>query len=441
MLPRRSIAVIGGGIAGLSCAYELTKKGIEVKVFEKEPQVGGRMKTRLNGGLAFDTGAQIFGKNYTSAFQYCKELGIADDWQIAPVRNDYIFRNANLHLLYKFKPTGVLSTFAFLRMLLAILRFKWSSRGLDLLELTSSNEVHQEENGYDYALKIAGKEIVDYIIDPLFYGNNFYGIRHLSVSALLAGFRFALLDVEKYCHIKEKSVGFLPEKLGEKLTVHLSNPVKKVQSIGNKVEVHTETAGELFDKAVLALPASAAKKIYVNPSEQQNEILKSTSYSSTITVSFLVPAHAIDTISMGFIPSAESEIIASFVGQPIKGKEAILNGMGLLNVFLRNSCAKKLMEHSDEAIFEIVKPECIRVCPLLTPYSSGIENYDLQRWPEAIPHIPPGFINKVNSFWNQGQGENHIYLCGDYLASPYVEGSIRCGKRVAKAILTEIGAV
>jgi protoporphyrinogen/coproporphyrinogen III oxidase len=440
MLPQTSVAVIGGGISGLSCAYELSKKGLTVKVFEKERYPGGRMATRLNGGLAFDTGAQLFGKNYTSAYQYCKELGIEDDWEAAPVRYDYVFRNANLHLLHKFKMTGILSPAAFLRMFFALPRFSWSSRGLNLFELTSVDEMYAKENAYEYALKIAGKEIVDYIIEPLFYGNNFYGTRNLSVSALLAGMKFAINDVKNYCHLKTKSVGFLPEKLAEKVPIYFSLPVRKVQTIGNKVEVQTEVSTELFDQVVLALPATAAKRIYSTPSKMQSQLLSSITYSTTITVSFLVPAHAIEKISMGFIPSSESEMIASFVGQPVKGKEAILNGKGLLNIFLRSSQAAQLMNCSDETIFERVKPECIRVCPPLAHHASHIENYDLQRWPEAIPYIPPNFISEVNSFWKQGQGENQVYLCGDYLASPYVEGSIRCGKRVAESILTKTGA-
>lgn len=439
MSSKTRVAVIGGGIAGLGCAYELVKKGLSVKVFEKESYPGGRMATRFSGGLAFDTGAQIFGRNYTAAYQYCRELGIANEWEAAPVRYDYIFRNANLHLIRKYMPTGILSTQAFLRMFYAFLRLKWSSRGLDLLELIAAPEKYPQENAYEYAVKIAGKEIVDYLIDPLFYGNNFYGIRNLSVSALLAGIKFAIEDVQNYCHIKTRSVGYLPEKLAEKVPVHLSLPVKKVQHAENKIEVVSASGVELFDRVVLAVPASAAQKIYATPSPLQSRLLNSIIYSATITVSFLVPAEAIDKVSMGFIPSAESVEIASFVGQPVKGKGAILNGKGLLNVFLRSPYALQMMDCSDEVIFDRVRPECVRVCPLLMPYEESIENYDLQRWPEAIPYIPPGLISEVNAFWQQGQGEKGIYLCGDYLASPYVEGSIRCGKRVAKSILNRHG--
>ncbi len=37
----RHVVVLGGGLAGLSCAYELARAGVEVTVIEREPQVGG----------------------------------------------------------------------------------------------------------------------------------------------------------------------------------------------------------------------------------------------------------------------------------------------------------------------------------------------------------------------------------------------------------------
>lgn len=60
MQPSRSIAVIGAGIAGLSCARALTDQGHQVQVFEKSRGVGGRMSTRSFEGWACDHGAQYF---------------------------------------------------------------------------------------------------------------------------------------------------------------------------------------------------------------------------------------------------------------------------------------------------------------------------------------------------------------------------------------------
>lgn len=54
------VAVIGAGMAGLSCARALVAKGMRVKVFDKGRGPGGRMSTRRGDGYAFDHGAQYF---------------------------------------------------------------------------------------------------------------------------------------------------------------------------------------------------------------------------------------------------------------------------------------------------------------------------------------------------------------------------------------------
>lgn len=60
MKATRSIAVIGAGLAGLSCAAALREQGHSVHVFEKSRGVGGRMSTRNFESWACDHGAQYF---------------------------------------------------------------------------------------------------------------------------------------------------------------------------------------------------------------------------------------------------------------------------------------------------------------------------------------------------------------------------------------------
>ncbi len=54
------IALIGAGIAGLSCATELRRAGFEVQVFDKSRGPAGRMSTRRGEGWQCDHGAQYF---------------------------------------------------------------------------------------------------------------------------------------------------------------------------------------------------------------------------------------------------------------------------------------------------------------------------------------------------------------------------------------------
>lgn len=51
-----NVVIIGAGLAGLTCAYELTKSGKKVIVIEKMDDVGGLARTITVNGFSFDTG-------------------------------------------------------------------------------------------------------------------------------------------------------------------------------------------------------------------------------------------------------------------------------------------------------------------------------------------------------------------------------------------------
>lgn len=56
----RHFAIIGAGMAAVTCARTLMQAGHRVTVFEKSHTVGGRMATRNSAFGTFDTGAQYF---------------------------------------------------------------------------------------------------------------------------------------------------------------------------------------------------------------------------------------------------------------------------------------------------------------------------------------------------------------------------------------------
>ena len=52
--------MIGGGVAGVSCAHALQAAGADVRLFERAPALGGRCATRLWQGHLIDLGVQYF---------------------------------------------------------------------------------------------------------------------------------------------------------------------------------------------------------------------------------------------------------------------------------------------------------------------------------------------------------------------------------------------
>ena len=54
--PAKKIAILGGGITGLSAAYRLSQEGHIVRVFEKEASLGGSIKTEIAQGWLIEKG-------------------------------------------------------------------------------------------------------------------------------------------------------------------------------------------------------------------------------------------------------------------------------------------------------------------------------------------------------------------------------------------------
>src|SRR5712664_280947 len=77
---KKKVIVIGAGIAGLSCAYELVKRGHDVTVLEASGRTGGHVRTfhdQFADGLYADIGAEHFYyPGYTDYWSYLKEFSL-----------------------------------------------------------------------------------------------------------------------------------------------------------------------------------------------------------------------------------------------------------------------------------------------------------------------------------------------------------------------------
>jgi len=156
----KRIAVVGGGISGLTVAYSLINRGeeLDVMVFESESRAGGKILTDRSGGFLFERGANGFLDNKPKTLALCNDLGITPLRSNENAKKRYIFSGGELKALPE-------SPQAFLRSNL----ISWSGKLRMLYELIAPRGP-EEETVSDFILRRLGREALEKLIDPMVSG-------------------------------------------------------------------------------------------------------------------------------------------------------------------------------------------------------------------------------------------------------------------------------
>lgn len=72
----KPVAIIGAGYAGLACAVELARRGVQVVVFERSHTLGGRARVVLKDGWQVDNGQHILLGAYSELTRLLRVVGV-----------------------------------------------------------------------------------------------------------------------------------------------------------------------------------------------------------------------------------------------------------------------------------------------------------------------------------------------------------------------------
>lgn len=102
----KKVAVLGAGVMGLACAYELLKKGYRVEIFEADSRVGGMSAHFDFKGLSIERYYHFICKTDYDLFAYLDEFGIAGKLRWVDTKMGYFYDGK----LYKWgNPVALLS--------------------------------------------------------------------------------------------------------------------------------------------------------------------------------------------------------------------------------------------------------------------------------------------------------------------------------------------
>ena len=118
------ILIIGAGPAGLTAAYELTRRGRTATVLESDSIVGGISRTEQRDGWRFDIGGHRFFTKVKAVEEVWREILPDEDFLVRP-RLSRIFYRGKL-FDYPLKPINALRSLGLRESTLCVLSYAWA---------------------------------------------------------------------------------------------------------------------------------------------------------------------------------------------------------------------------------------------------------------------------------------------------------------------------
>lgn len=253
------VAIIGAGFSGLTAAYLLEKKGINVTVYEKEAVLGGHCMTLINKDLFVELGTAF------SFSGHIKELLLELK---VPYHERFTYRNfvdEHYEKVEHLSPQEVGLLLGELARLQIILAPYITDK-----ECFTYNQIRDLKIPLDEFLEKHNLHTVRQVMTP--YLSSFgFG----NTSEIQAYYAFNIFDLETLHHlIRGDKLLFMDEGVSEiirKLSQNISDiryaiEVKSIEPIGDKVKIQTPYGEDLYDKVLITtkLPRDVIKDEYYN---------------------------------------------------------------------------------------------------------------------------------------------------------------------------------
>ena len=421
----RSVAVIGGGWAGLAAAVEAAHTGHHVTLFEMAPQLGGRARRVNVDGFELDNGQHILIGAYTETLSLLRRVGV--DAAQAFLRTPLSLVGPDQQGLVL--PAGGAAS-AFVRGVLAQRGWAWRDR-LRLLFHASGWML----KGFRCASTLTVAELTAALprsiqtdlIEPLCVAALNTPSTEASAEVFLRVLRDALFAGPGSADLllpRLRLSDLLPEPAGRWLIeagahVHLGRRVECIAATGDGWRVDDE----LFSHILLATPPGEAARLVATVNDEWAQAAASLRYEPIVTV-YLQSANARLPRAMLSLRSDTTQAPAQFVFD----LGALGGPTGLLAFVV--SGARAWVDRGSEATVEATLRQARAT--LSASLRGPLQLVKVLTEKRATFRCTPALRRPA------GRIAAGLHAAGDYIAGPYpatLEGAVRSGLAAARHIV------
>ncbi len=461
----KRIAIIGGGISGLSAAFYLEKAragGVELQytLFENGQRLGGCMSSDSIEGCLVEAGPDSFLTEKPWATSLCQELGIADQLigSNDSQRKTYIVVNGRLVVmpdgLMFMVPTQLIPT------ALSPL-FSWSTKVRMARELLHPPRPMQgDETVAELVERHFGAEVVDRLADPLLSGVYGGDASQLSARAVLPRFvemeekygslSRAMLAARKkmsavagkqparplFTSLKDGMQQMVDAVVGRlnPESIRLRQHIRRVYPENGGWRVSIEMNGdERYDAVILATPANVAGALLDGVDRGLARNLLDITYSSSVTVTLGYYKDQLAKLPPGFgflVPRSEGTRMLACTIVHNKFPHRAPADKGILRCFLGGARDEAVLGLTDEEMLQTVYRELKTIVKLdARPIFARV-----YRWREAMAQYEPGHIARVAKIEKRVAEIPGLALAGNAYHGIGVPDCIRSGKEAAHSV-------
>jgi oxygen-dependent protoporphyrinogen oxidase len=312
------VVIVGGGIAGLTTAYELHRRGLSSVVLERGPRAGGVICSEQVDGFTIDAGPDALLIQKPEGIALCRELGLGDRLiSTLPPRLAFIQRDGHLYPLPAASVLGIPTRIGpFVRTGL----FSWLGTMRLGAELFVPRRVasggHADESIGAFMTRRFGREATTYLAEPLLAGIHAGDVDRLSLQALFP--RFADAERKDGSLIRsfrrrpaapseDGAFKSLPGGLGELVAALIKALPADVVRTGAEVASVAAPVGDRASRVktvdgmvfsgralVLAAPAFVAGALLEQTDPEIARLCTTIPYASIATVALAFPRSAVD---------------------------------------------------------------------------------------------------------------------------------------------------